>query len=76
MKKYLIIPLIIAITLAGCSKNKTSNLTEGAETLSQKEIFTKFMDDEDLRSYILKTNAKEMISLDSGQKEETSIFMK
>ncbi len=56
MKKYLMISLVIAILLTGCSQNKKDNPTESAEVPSKKEIFAKFVDEEDLESYILKVN--------------------
>lgn len=70
MKKFLIIPLIIVIFLMGCTQNKKSSSTEKREGLSKKDVFSKFVDEKDLMSYILKTNSEDTISAKSNENKD------
>lgn len=51
MKKYLLVPLILSIILAGCTEK---NQTESKKALNKEEIFTEFVEEKDLDSYVLK----------------------
>ncbi|CDZ74290.1 hypothetical protein ING2D1G_0089 [Peptoniphilus sp. ING2-D1G] len=73
MKRYLMLLLIIAILLIGCSQNRKNNSTESAEVPSKKEIFDKFVDEKDLESYILKVNNEEIFNAQSDEKKYTAI---
>lgn len=70
MKKFLIIPLTIVVILMGCSQIKKSSSTESVGGLSKKEVFNKFVDEKDLKNYILKTNSKDTLNLETSENKD------
>lgn len=66
MKKYLIIPLIAVLLLAGCSQSaKSSN----AETSGENEIFSKLIKENDLDSYAANIQSEIISDAEQDDKE-------
>ncbi|WBW49782.1 hypothetical protein O6R05_07200 [Peptoniphilus equinus] len=51
MKKYLVVPLLLVLFLAGCSQSEQNNASTDAETASRDEVFSKLLTEQDLMSY-------------------------
>lgn len=69
MKKYLIIPIMLALVLVGCSQDKESQPGSSEEGINKEEIFAKFVDEKDLKSYRQKGRYEVVTKGEDGQVE-------
>lgn len=75
MKKYLIIPLVLALFFTGCEQ-KTKNDGRGSSDgiLDKTEILSKCLQEKDLASYVLHVHFEESSGTESEGERETNLY--